>query len=406
LGYSDYRLASSRATAKAKRMSQPSETASMSEESLNSKLSARPHTAENIHHAADDQRQRCSEAYLAGLNGGSMPALPRRPRTSPQCVIKKGPKTQVPCWQSEVPDHKKSEEFGFMRKGEAARGKKKMESLLMLLKGRGIAGPKMKSLRFGLIKAQLSRYRVALNRAFIMKAKTAFLKVVEKKRVEQCDMNQFDEVMRRLGFRDVYVNDRIFKCFDQDNNGWVDLREFILGLTASWEGSLADKVMTYFGAVDVDGDGVLTHDEVSKMLLESEKWSGPGEVKPLVDRIFECLDPNRSGGISMEEFEEGFVKNSHILTPIFDTAFSTNMKIQKAISKRAGDRVDQTGDDPQATWLEYQKASGDANGQEASRFLSEADHREGLEGAVWGHGGLGNCNKTNFGLRRGSSRQL
>ena len=69
------------------------------------------------------------------------------------------------------------------------------------------------------------------------------------------DMNQFDRIMRRLGVVDVYVNDRIFKCFDVDESGAVDLKEFCLGLTAAWEGTLADKLVTYFNAIDKDNDG-------------------------------------------------------------------------------------------------------------------------------------------------------
>merc|ERR1711998_481004 len=147
------------------------------------------------------------------------------------------PKKEVPFANNDVPDGDRSDEFGFMRKGEAARGRKIIPSYLMLLKGKRHQGGRIKGLRLQLVKAQLGRYALLLNRDFILKAKEVFLKVVEKKRVEQCDTNQFNEVMRRLGFKDVYVNDRIFKCFDQDGNGWVDIREFMLGLAASWEGS-------------------------------------------------------------------------------------------------------------------------------------------------------------------------
>ena len=38
-----------------------------------------------------------------------------------------------------------------------------------------------------------------------------FLKVTEKKKEPRCDMNQFCEVFARMGYHDVYANDRIFK---------------------------------------------------------------------------------------------------------------------------------------------------------------------------------------------------
>ena len=71
----------------------------------------------------------------------------------------------------------------------------------------------------------------------------------------QADMNQFDRIMRKLGVTDVYVNDRIFKCFDVDESGHVDMKEFCLGMTAAWEGTLAEKLVTYFKAIDKDDDG-------------------------------------------------------------------------------------------------------------------------------------------------------
>jgi len=35
----------------------------------------------------------------------------------------------------------------------------------------------------------------------------------------------------------------------------VDFKEFCLGLTAAWDATFADKMVTYFNVIDEDGDG-------------------------------------------------------------------------------------------------------------------------------------------------------
>lgn len=53
--------------------------------------------------------------------------------------------------------------------------------------------------------------------------------------------------------------DRVFELFDQDGNGSINFREFIIGLSIfSPKTSLDDKLMFSFKVFDIDGDGCIT----------------------------------------------------------------------------------------------------------------------------------------------------
>jgi len=136
----------------------------------------------------------------------------------------------------------------------------------------------------------------------------------------------------------------LFSCFDDDNNGYIDLREFILGLTNVWKGSVADKAVVYFSAVDYDNNGMVDHKEVHTMLMDSKAFpGGDNEIRPLVQALFRCLDPNRSGQISVEEFHVGFQEHAHIVAPIFDRAFYNDKVVKNEIENQAARRAAQGG---------------------------------------------------------------
>ena len=120
-----------------------------------------------------------------------------------------------------------------------------------------------------------------------------------------------------------------YQCFDVDGNGSVDLRVFILGLTSSWQerpfrsssqethwmiirfalcspqlyatagvaltklcgtaqGTVGDKAVVYFEAVDVDNDGILRYDEVAAPSVPPCIICGKGEgcwLSPVVTSL-------------------------------------------------------------------------------------------------------------------------
>jgi len=134
--------------------------------------------------------------------------------------------------------------------------------------------------------------------------------------------------MRRLGITDVYVNDRVFKCFDVDESGHVDFKEFCLGLTAAWDATFADKMVTYFNVIDEDGDGMLEREEIEELLMDSHQWDDGDpintqqQVKLHVNLIFDLIDPKAKGGISKDRFLDGLLEQPRVVA-ILDRCFGT-----------------------------------------------------------------------------------
>ena len=66
--------------------------------------------------------------------------------------------------------------------------------------------------------------------------------------------------------------------------------------------------------------------QVTNMLHESGSWESLAEIKPLVDKIFLCLDPNGSGGITIQEFQDGFHRFMEARTTSRASLWTCDMK--------------------------------------------------------------------------------
>ena len=77
-------------------------------------------------------------------------------------------------------------------------------------------------------------------------------------------------------FRDVYSSvfdgdssgfvNHLFRSFDADNDGYVDFKEFIVGLCASGSDKPETKLKWAFKMYDEDGNGAITRKEMVGML--------------------------------------------------------------------------------------------------------------------------------------------
>ena len=63
------------------------------------------------------------------------------------------------------------------------------------------------------------------------------------------------------GSATVFV-DNTFRAFDRNNNGKVDFREFLTGLSKSSQGSFEDKMKWVFQLYDTDHNGLISKDEM------------------------------------------------------------------------------------------------------------------------------------------------
>ncbi|UYV71702.1 KCNIP4 [Cordylochernes scorpioides] len=88
--------------------------------------------------------------------------------------------------------------------------------------------------------------------------------------------------------------------------------DFVIGLSVLARGSLQEKLRWAFSLYDINGDGFITKEEMGRIVSSVYDMMGKS-VEPLiddatardhVDRVFQRLDQNRDGIVTMEEFLE------------------------------------------------------------------------------------------------------
>ncbi|KAG9272001.1 guanylate cyclase activator 1g [Astyanax mexicanus] len=108
----------------------------------------------------------------------------------------------------------------------------------------------------------------------------------------------------------------IFKSFDRNKDNILDFVEFVAAVHLVLRGKLEDRLKWSFKVYDKDENGKLDRTEVRHIITIIFKLKKinidmtPGEV---CDRIFDLLDQNKDGQISLAEFIEGAQKDAWIM---------------------------------------------------------------------------------------------
>ena len=118
--------------------------------------------------------------------------------------------------------------------------------------------------------------------------------------------SQFAEGMRQMGLVDPLLIEQHFSAFDDDKNGRLNFREFVIGMSTVHKGSPIERLQFMFKAYDTDGSGFLTPDEVINIyrasLLSQGKPVEPQKLRAMVHAAFEKIDANKDGKLSFREF--------------------------------------------------------------------------------------------------------
>ncbi|CAL8072330.1 unnamed protein product [Calicophoron daubneyi] len=112
----------------------------------------------------------------------------------------------------------------------------------------------------------------------------------------------------------------VFRSFDQEHNGTLTFEQFIQALSSLTHGSQTDKLSWAFRLYDLNGDGVISKNEMLKVVNAIYDLLGRSTEPPIeentitdhADRVFRRLDLNQDGVISKEEFLEACKGDSTI----------------------------------------------------------------------------------------------
>ena len=112
-------------------------------------------------------------------------------------------------------------------------------------------------------------------------------------------------------------SNNIFRVFDKDKNGYMEFHEFLMALDVTTCKTGEDKLIWAFRLYDVDGNGSIDLEEMTAIIeilddLEGREagaeyfvdnhWEilSPAEERAKI--MFEAIDINGDGGVSLEEF--------------------------------------------------------------------------------------------------------
>merc|ERR1711953_840600 len=113
----------------------------------------------------------------------------------------------------------------------------------------------------------------------------------------------------------------VFDVFDENKDGTIEFDEFIMALSVTSRGTLDDKLRWAFRLYDLDGDGLITRNEMLEIVKAIYWMVGTTVELPLeentpekrVARIFNLMDKDDDGYLTMGEFMEGSKKDPSII---------------------------------------------------------------------------------------------
>lgn len=121
--------------------------------------------------------------------------------------------------------------------------------------------------------------------------------------------------------------EKLFQLFDRDKSGQIDVKEFMIGLANFSGASKEEKLKFAFMVFDEDGNGVITKQELIKILKANHMAGTEKEVMRKAETIMMQADKDGDGVISFDEFVIVSKKFPNILFP----AYSLGQKLQKTM---------------------------------------------------------------------------
>jgi len=131
----------------------------------------------------------------------------------------------------------------------------------------------------------------------------------------------FSQAMKAMMVPEGLLHDMLFGAFDADKDGALSFSDFVHGMSVLQKGTPDEKLEFAFRLYDVDGDGLLSHDDVLVVVsalfdllgplttFSGKKYDVPSQM---VDDMFEEMDAEGSGKISVESYKDGAMKHPDI----------------------------------------------------------------------------------------------
>ncbi|KAL8179111.1 UNVERIFIED_CONTAM: Guanylyl cyclase-activating protein 1 [Gekko kuhli] len=99
-------------------------------------------------------------------------------------------------------------------------------------------------------------------------------------------------------------------------DGYIDFMEYVAALSLVLKGKVEQKLKWYFKLYDVDGNGCIDRDELLNIIKAIRTINPCQEIMSAEDftnMVFDKIDINGDGELSLEEFMEGVQKDELLL---------------------------------------------------------------------------------------------
>ncbi|XP_026743827.1 Kv channel-interacting protein 4-like isoform X2 [Trichoplusia ni] len=123
----------------------------------------------------------------------------------------------------------------------------------------------------------------------------------------------------------------VFNTLDQDRSGLLSFEEFVTGLSILSRGTLEEKLRWTFSLYDINGDGYITKEEMTEIVSAIYDLMGKivepnmddDVVREKVERLFQKMDLNRDGVLTLDEFLDCCLRDEDISRSmgVFDSNF-------------------------------------------------------------------------------------
>lgn len=115
--------------------------------------------------------------------------------------------------------------------------------------------------------------------------------------------------------------DHLFRTFDFNNDGQINFKEFVCGISVATRGTPDEKLTWTFNVYDVNHDGTITLDEVGEIMKAIYAVNGVSETEQeeFGKKAFQELDMNGDGKITVAEFLKGVKLNKRLVEMLENT---------------------------------------------------------------------------------------
>ncbi|XP_037303911.1 guanylate cyclase activator 1g [Pungitius pungitius] len=156
-----------------------------------------------------------------------------------------------------------------------------------------------------------------MNQAQIQELCLVFMKECPSGALHLHEFKRIFGVVSSSAEESLYI-ETVFHSFDTNKNNTLDFMEYVAALHLILRGNLEDRLKWSFKMYDTDGNGMLDRHEVKQIirilykikLQKSDISMTPSEI---CDRIFDLVDQNHDGLITLPEFMEGAQKDEWLM---------------------------------------------------------------------------------------------